>query len=313
VDYSETLRPGTLDDIPSAAALRASAVTDAIITAEGMSTWLSHLPEAAGLFLLAAEVDGQMVGWCNTWGNTFSSDPGVGTLDVIVLPDFQRRGIGARLVTSGLERLAGTGIRTVRASSTDGPGPRAVADRFGFVEVHASSTSAIDPRTVEPLPVPDGVTLRPFGEIDDPRPLYEFDLEVSRDVPGDENFDAMTLEQWSSHFWHTVFADDHASLAAYVDSELAAITMLRVDRPSHRAQNNLTGTRRAYRGRGLARLLKTHSLHRAAQAGATVAFTDNDETNAAMLAVNRALGYRHSSRRIEWQRTDIPTNIPLRP
>lgn len=70
----------------------------------------------------------------------------------------------------------------------------------------------------------------------------------------------MTFEQWSSHFWHTVFADDDVSLAAYVDGELEA------------------------------------------QAGATVAFTDNDETNAAMLAVNRALSYHHSSRRIEWER-----------
>jgi GNAT superfamily N-acetyltransferase len=303
VDPSETLRPGTFDDIPGAAAVRASAVTDSIVTAEGMGTWLSHLPEQASLFLLAAEVDGQMVGWCNAWRNTFSSDPRVGRLDVIVLPDFQRRAIGARLVTSGLEHLAGIGIHTVRGSSTDGPGPRATAARFGFVEVHASSTSAIDPRTVDPLPVPEGVTLRSFGELHDPRPVYEFDLEVSRDVPGDENLAGMTLEQWSSQFWHTVFADDDASLAAYVGGELAALTMMRIDRPSHRAQNNLTGTRRAYRGHGLARLLKTHSLHRAAQAGATVAFTDNDETNAAMLAVNRGLGYRHSSRRIEWERT----------
>jgi GNAT superfamily N-acetyltransferase len=256
VDHLETLRPGTLDDIPAAAGLRASAVTDAIVTPEGMHTWLSHLPEQAGLFLLAAEVDGQMVGWCNAWRSTFSSDPGVGTLDVIVLPDFHRRGIGARLVRSGLEHLTGIGVHTVRGASVDRPGPRAIAARFGFVEVHASSTSAVDPRTVEPLPVPEDVTLRSFGELDDPRPIYEFDLEVSRDVPGDENFDSMTLEQWSSQFWHTVFADDDASLAAYVDGELAAITMLRVDRPSHRAQNNLTGTRRAYRGRGLARLLK---------------------------------------------------------
>ena len=90
---------------------------------------------------------------------------------------------------------------------------------------------------------------------------------------------------------------------AYVDGELAALTMLRVDRPSGRAQNNLTGVRRQYRGRGLARLLKTHSLHRVAQAGATSAITDNDETNAPMLAVNRSLGYRHLVRRVEWERT----------
>jgi len=54
VDLPETMRPGTFDDIPAAAAMRASAVTDAIITPEGMSTWLSGLPDEACLFLLAA-------------------------------------------------------------------------------------------------------------------------------------------------------------------------------------------------------------------------------------------------------------------
>jgi GNAT superfamily N-acetyltransferase len=302
VNNPETQRLATLDDIPSAAAIRASVVADLIITAEGMTTWLGDLPEDARLFLLAAEVDGQMVGWCNCWRNTFGSDRDSGMLDVIVLADHQRRGIGARLAARGLEHLDSIAIRAVRASSVDGPAQRAFADRFGFVETHASSVSAVDPRTIEPMPVPDGVTLRPFGEIEDPRPLYEFDLEVSRDVPGDENFDSMTLEQWCSRFFHTVFADDEASLVAYVDGELAALTMLRVDRPSGRAQNNLTGTRVAYRGRGLARLLKTHSLHRAAQAGATIAFTNNDETNAAILNVNRGLGYRHSSRQVDWER-----------
>jgi len=37
--------------------------------------------------------------------------------------------------------------------------------------------------------------------------------------------------------------------------------------------------------------------------GATVAATENDETNAPMLAVNTALGYRPSSRRVEWERS----------
>jgi GNAT superfamily N-acetyltransferase len=304
VDHAETLRPGTFEDIAAAAALRAGAVTDSIITAEGMHTRLSELGRAADLMMLAAEVDGRMVGWCNAWRNTYSTDPGVGFLDVIVVPDRQRRGLGARLIARGLEHLEGIGTHTMRAISVDGPAQRATAARFGFVEVYASSVSAVDPRTVQPLPVPEGVTLVPFAEIADPGPLYELDHEVSKDVPGDDDFGAMTLEQWKANLWHTVFADLDASLAAYVDGELAALTMLRVDRPSRRAQNNLTGTRRAYRGRGLARLLKTHSLHRAAQAGATIAFTDNDETNTAMLNVNRELGYRHSTRRVEWERRE---------
>ena len=173
--------------------------------------------------------------------------------------------------------------------------------RLGFSIVGASSTSAVDPRGVEPLPIPDGVRLVPFGELDDPRPVYELDLEVTRDIPHEvfrrrhsRGVDARVLA-------HSVHRSD-ASLAAYVDGELAALTMIRIDRPTGRAQNNLAGTRRRYRGRGLATLVKSHSLRRAAELGVTIAITDNDETNAAMLAVNRKLGYRPFARRLEWER-----------
>jgi ribosomal protein S18 acetylase RimI-like enzyme len=296
------VRTATAEDIPAAAAVRASASESSIITADGMRTWLDGVPPQAELLLLAAEVDDAVVAWCTASRNTFVVEPDVGLLDVTVLPEHRRRGIGTTLMTRGLVHLDGIGLHTVRSSSPDGSAQRAVADRFGYLEVNASSSSAVDPRTVQPLPVPEGVILRSFREIADPEPLYDLDLEVSRDIPGEQGMDGMTLEQWKARFWRTVLIDDDASLVAYVDEEPAAVTFLRVDRPSGSAENNLTGTRKAYRGRGLARLLKTHSLHRAAQAGATIAFTDNDETNVAMLAVNRSLGYRHSSRRIEWER-----------
>ena len=43
-------------------------------------------------------------------------------------------------------------------------------------------------------------------------------------------------------------------------------------------------------------------IRSAAELGATIALTDNDETNAPMLAVNRRLGYRPFARRLEWER-----------
>ena len=79
--------------------------------------------------------------------------------------------------------------------------------------------------------------------------------------------------------------------------------MIRIDRASGRAQNNLAGTRREFRGRGLATLLKSHSLRRAAELGATIAITDNEEENAPMLTVNTKLGYRPFARRLTWERT----------
>jgi len=220
-----------------------------------------------------------------------------------VHPDHQRGGIGAALAARAEAHCAAVGLHTLRGSSVDAPGARALAEQLGYRETHATSTSSVDPRTVVPLPVPDDVRLVPFGELDDPAPVFELDLEVSRDVPGDDSLESLTLDEWAQRFWHSVFADDECSLLATVDGVPAGLTVMRVDRPSGRAQNNITGVRRQHRGRGLARLLKTHSLHRVAQAGATSAITDNDETNAPMLAVNRSLGYRHLVRRVEWERT----------
>ena len=91
---------------------------------------------------------------------------------------------------------------------------------------------------------------------------------------------------------------------ALVEGELAGVTMIRVDRPSRRAENNLCGGSAVrIAGRDLAVLLKSQSLRRAAELGATIALTDNDETNAPMLAVNARLGYRPHARRLSWERS----------
>jgi len=295
------IRPGALDDVPRAAALLQRAWPDLIVTAEGMRHGLEHHPERARLAMFAYEIDGDVVGWATASHDWVQSDPAQGHLRIAVDPDRRGEGIGGTLAVAADAHLAEIGTTTTRAGSLDEPAARALAARRGFREIAASSVSAVDPRAVEPLPLPDGVTLVAFAEIEDPRPVYELDLEASRDIPN-ETFDSVTFDEWRSEFWRSPFIDDEASLAAYVDGELAAITMIRVDRPSGRAQNNLAATRRRFRGRGLATLLKSHSLHRAAALGATIATTGNDESNAPMLAVNTKLGYRPFARHIEWER-----------
>ena len=281
--------------------MRQRAWPDQILTAEGMRHSLENVPERAELLMLAWEEGGEIVGWGTAGREWWVAEPNRGTLVVAVDPSRRGEGIGSALAAAGDEHLTALGVTTTRAGSVDEPGARALAARLGFVELAAASTSAVDPRTVTPEPVPDGVRIVPFADLDDPRPLYELDLEVSNDIPNEE-FDGVTFDEWRDEFWRSPLIDQDASLVALVGDELAAMTMIRIDEPSGRAQNNVTGTRRRFRGRGLARLLKTHSLHLAGQRGATIAITDNDETNAPMLAVNTRLGYRPFSRRIEWER-----------
>ena len=104
----------------------------------------------------------------------------------------------------------------------------------------------------------------------------------------------MTLADWTARFWHTAFVDDDCQPGGLRRrASCAGLTMLRVDRPSrpgpqqpHRRPARVPGPRArpaaqvaqpAPRGRG--RVQRSRS-------------TENDETNAPMLAVNTALGYR---------------------
>lgn len=296
------IREGTLDDVPRAAALRQRAWTDSIITAEGMRHALEATPERAEHRLLAFEESGEIVGWGIAGRDTWMTDPTYGFAEIVVDPAHRGRRVASRLMDELDSHLAHLGVTTTKGQSMDEPAACALARRRGFAETGSTSASAVDPRSVKRLQLPAELTVVPFGELDDPEPVWALDLEVSRDIPNEE-FDKIPLDEWMKMFWRSPFVDDDASLAALVDGELVAMTMIRIDRESGRAKNNLAGTRRDYRGRGIATALKSHSLARAAELGVTIVLTDNEERNAPMLAVNTKLGYRPFSRRITWERT----------
>lgn len=296
------IREGTFDDIPRAAAMRQRAWPESIVTEEGMRHSLAAVPARSEHAMFAFEERGEILGWATCGRSWWHPDPNAGILAISVEPSRRHEGIGSALAEAADDHLAKLAVRTTRTRSLDQPAARKLAQRRGFAQVAAMTVSGVDPRTVEPLPVPTGVELLAFDALDDPLPVYELDLEVSQDIPNEE-YDAIELDEWAAEFWNTPLVDRDASLAVLVDGELAGVTMIRVDRPSGRAYNNLCGVRRPYRGRGLALLLKSHSLRRAAELGATIALTDNDETNMPMLAVNTRLGYRPFARRLEWERS----------
>lgn len=259
--------------MPRAAALRQRAWPDSIITPEGMRHALESTPARSEHTLVAFEESGDLVGWGIAGRDTWMTDPAYGFAEVVVDPAFRGRRIATRLMDELDAHLAHLGVTTTKGQSMDGPAARALAQRRGFAKTGSSSASAVDPRSVRPLPLPTELTVVPFRELDDPVPVWALDVEVSRDIPNEE-FDEVPLDEWMKMFWRSPFVDDDASLAAFVDGELVAMTMLRIDRESGRAKNNLAGTRRDYRGRGIVTALKSHSLARAAELGVTIVLTD---------------------------------------
>ncbi len=171
----------------------------------------------------------------------------------------------------------------------------------GFRHTNTTRISGVGPRTVKPEPGRlSGVELRSLGSLD-PHKVYELDAEAMQDVPGEVAMDDVTFEQWFEDYWRHPDTDLEASVAAVIDDRVVSFSHLRVG-SGGRAVTDMTGTLRAYRGRGLALLVKRATLVNAARQEVHLVSTENDETNRPMLSVNEKLGYRPIGSTLMWAR-----------
>lgn len=255
----------------------------------------SH-PDARFRPLVAVtEEDGEIVGTAQVSIAHEASEPGQGLLNVYVHPERTGRGAGSLLVRAGEEYLAGLGAAAIYAWVLDGRPHRTFAERRGYVPSRSAHFLHLDltgPALPEPPEVPSGVELRTAADFaDDPRRLFALDAATVADEPGDVDALLDDYADWLATTWDHPLTSRELTTVALVDGEVAAFTLARTDGAT-RYSTGMTGTLRAYRGRGLAKLVKAHALHRARAAGLVDAYTGNDTENEAMLAVNRWCGYR---------------------
>lgn len=283
-------------DAKAVADLRRACAPYLLTTPQGTAWEVSTAPTARQLRLFVAELDGRVVGSTRAALLYDSSVPGQAAATPYTHPDFRGRGIGHALLTSAEEHLSAVGATHLFAWAVDEPDSLAFAERHGYRRTRPARYLRLDLATaaLPPLPtaLPPGVELRTGADLEaDPRLLYTADAEASADEPGDVATDTMTYEDWLLHTWEHPSVDLDLTSVVTVDGEVAAFSLAATDGLGYYS-SAMTGTRRAFRGRGLARLAKTASLCRARDAGCTEAFTGNDSANAPMLAINRAFGYR---------------------
>ncbi len=235
-----------------------------------------------------AEVDGNVVGWVSVSRNNQTTEA-VGEVSLLhVHPDYRHRGIGAALLARALAQLAPLDLARLRGRAL--PQALPFARRHGFVPSREERFSALDLPALPPLAeAPDEVRLLSLAEVD-PHRAHRVEALASVDEPGDVAGGAIGYAEWRADTWDNVGLDRVASTGAEVDGELVAISL--VKRDGTRMWSDYTGTVPAYRGRGLAGLVKLAALHRAAARGVSVAYTGNDAANAPMLAINNRIGYR---------------------
>ncbi len=229
---------------------------------------------------------------------------------VWVAREYRGRGIGSALLAA-LEVEARRRAAPKFTASVNERNPRAVpwAERRGFKEIGRRLGSYVDLTSFEAGAFGDAVErLRTIGlrvatleellaERDDHarealyREMHEADAEAWQDIPFPSPVPHLPYESYRRLLVESGRAAADASVLALDGESVVGLTLTGL-REGRDGVTIMTGTRRAYRGRGVAFGLKVEALARAKARGLRALVTANDEPNTAMLGINRRLGYQ---------------------
>lgn len=299
------VRPDVRADTEEFVRVRRLALPFMVYSPEALAHQIAHMHPDAHYRPLVAEEDGEIIGTAQVHLAHDSPEPGQGNVNVYVHPERTRRGAGSLLVRAAEEQLAAAGATRLLSWVLDEPGNRVFAERHGYRASRSAHFLRLDlangvlPPLQDP---PPGVELRTGEDFaDDPRPLFELDAETMADEPSDIDTEFTDYEAWLQESWRHPLFSPGLTVVAVADGRPAAFTAVRADGGTSYS-TAMTGTARAFRGRGLAKLAKNHSLHRARAAGYTQAFTGNDAGNDAMIAINTWFGYEICATEVRYVR-----------
>jgi len=300
------IRLASSADVQAVARLLAVCEPQGLFTERYLAHVFASTPAHAEAKRWAAVEDDRVVGYAVAEKAHWSSVEGEAVGHLCVHPDARGRGHGTALYARLADHLGAIGALRVCTSTEADLVSRGFAARRGFMPLGERRFSGLDPRTVTTPPAPPaGIEVVPLAEFaDDPRPIWRLEVEAAADIPSDAatGVDALTFDEWRVETWDDPDLDLDLSMAAVVSGEVVAYTTVVADRPTRRMLTAMTGTLRSHRGQGLARLIKHHSLYRAAGTGIELALTQNHEANAPMLAVNDTFGYAPLEPRLEWEK-----------
>ncbi|QNP73575.1 GNAT family N-acetyltransferase [Streptomyces roseirectus] len=300
------LRPDAPADLEGFCRVRDAALPFLLFTPASVAHEITHTHPDARARKLVAEQDGVIVGTAQLGLAHDAPEPGKGFLNVYVDPAHEGKGAGTALRKAAEEYLTGLGATHLYAWTLDAPRNRAYAQRAGYRASRSAHFLRLDLTTASlaPLPerLPPGVELRTGADFAaDPRPLFVLDTEVTADEPSDVGAEFTDYEAWVAENWRHPLLDLDLTVVAVVDGQPAAFSVAHTD-GAGRYHTAMTGTARAHRGKGLAKLAKNASLHRARAAGCTVALTGNDTDNGPMLAINKWFGYEICATEVRYVR-----------
>ena len=250
---------------------------------------------------LVAWIDGDPVG--SGFAAIMPQRPELPTTLITVLSEVRGRGAGTDLYAAVSNWTREHGLSELEAVvSDDDPESLAFAQRRGFVEDRREKGVALRLAEIEPPPVepPEGVEIVSWAERPElSRGIYEVALEASPDVPGWEDEIVEPFERWLVNDMQGSGDRPDATFLALAGGEVVGYAKFSLTEAQPKtAHHDLTGLKRAWRGRGIARALKETQIRWAKENGYEELRTRNDERNAPIRHLNREFGYQPTIGRI---------------
>lgn len=315
-----TIRIATDADLPATVEVMNAAFPDHAETVESTRHFVSLVRDSdlnPHLTQWVAERGGRVLGAAQVWQAPWMFHPERYQVDLAVLPDAARGGIGTHLAQTVEAHLRGLGAREVLAGTYETRHhARRMLEARGFTEAMRFFDNVLTLDTFDPadwaaqMEVPEGVRavtlaalMEAVGQDAAMRAMHAAFCEVRLDVPRTGEATLVPLDEFSKRcLTDPTFAPDLVMLAVTDAGEVAALSELWTsDTDEGRLNIGLTGTRRAWRRKGLALALKLRGMVLARERGIREIWTGNASTNAPMLALNERLGFRPRPAYIEYK------------
>jgi GNAT superfamily N-acetyltransferase len=250
---------------------------------------------------LIARVNGSLGG--SAVAGIAPQSPDLALALVTVLEHQRRRGAGTALYEALSAWARERGLEVMEAVVADhDPESLEFALRRGFVEDRREKGVALRlvetrPPAVEP---PGGVEIVTWAERPElARGMYEVAVEALPDIPGQEDELIEPFESWLAHDMQGSGDRPDATFVALAGGEVVGYAKFSLtDATPTIAHHDLTGVKRAWRGRGIARALKATQIAWAKANGFEELRTRNEERNAPIRHLNEEFGYRPTIGRI---------------